>query len=286
MSPKTFFEAIMKPHRLDQVRFFSIHSPLLEHRRDVTSQNGEDGILEHIFTKIPKSESPYCVEFGAWDGKHLSNCYNLIKNDGWSGLLIEANKQKFQQLQKNYEMLKNVKCVNTFVEFEGPNSLDNIMERSGAPVDFDLLSIDIDGADYFIWESLTKFRPKVVVIEFNPSVPNDVIFVQAKDMKVNQGSSLLALIFLGKQKGYELICCTSCNAIFVLSSFYPNFSMTSNHITKMFTPACDGRIFHGYDSEIHIVGMSKLLWSNISIESGDFQVLPASLRRFSDSQTK
>jgi hypothetical protein len=180
--------------------------------------------------------------------------------------------------------LSNIIYGKRFVEFDGPNRLDNLIGEANFPIDFDLLSIDIDGADYFIWESV-NFRPRVVIVEFNETIPNDVIFVQAKSMQINQGASLLALIELGKQKGYELICATVCNAIFVLKEFYPLFGLKSNNINCMYSPTFNGRIFHGYDSSIHVIGMSKLLWSNITLDSKDFQVIPASLRNWGDAQT-
>jgi hypothetical protein len=172
-----------------------------------------------------------------------------------------------------------------FIEIDGSNCLDNAIEEAKYPIDFDLLSIDIDGADYFIWESVKRFRPRVVVIEFNPTIPNDVVFVQEKDMSINQGASLLALVLLAKEKGYELICCTDWNAIFVLKEFYPLFGLQSNHVTSLYAPHCDGRIFHGFDSYIHVTGMPRLMWNEATISSESFQVLEPSLRRFSDAQS-
>lgn len=274
------------PHVLKMVRFFSIDSPLLQHSRNVESQNGEDGIIEYIFGVLPPAERRYCVEFGAWDGKYLSNCFNLVRNRGWSGLFIESDDEKFQKLVANHGQSANVKCRKGFVEFDGNNRLDNFIEEARFPIDFDLLSIDIDGADYFVWESVERFKPRVVVIEFNPSIPNDVIFVQSRDMTINQGASLLALVILGKQKGYELVCVTMCNAIFVLNDLYPLFGLKSNHVTSLYAPVCDGRIFHGFDSYIHVTGMPRLLWTNKTIDPEDLQVLPASLRTFAGAQSR
>ena len=274
------------PHLLQQVRFSKIESPLLQYRLNVESQNGEDGIIKHIFNILPPSENRHCVEFGAWDGKYLSNCFNLVSNLGWFGLFIEANDKKFAQLLLNHGQSINATCFRRFVEFDGPNRLDNLIEEANFPLDFDLLSIDIDGADYFVWESLQRFRPRVVVIEFNPSIPNDVIFVQAKSMNTHQGASLLALVMLGRQKGYELICVTETNAIFVLNEYYPLFGLTSNDVTTLFAPLSDGRIFYGYDSYIHICGMPTLIWSNTNVSSDDFQVLPASSRKWGDAQSE
>jgi hypothetical protein len=67
------------PYINRQVRFFNIDSPLLKYQSNVTSQNGEDGIIQHIFKVLPPAQNRYCVEFGAWDGMHLSNCFNLVR---------------------------------------------------------------------------------------------------------------------------------------------------------------------------------------------------------------
>lgn len=191
---------------------------------------------------------------------------------------MESDQEKFSQLINNYRTEKNVKCLNKRVDFEGKNSLDSILEEALAPKELDFVSIDIDGADFFVWESMHDYRPKVVVVEFNPTVPNDIVFIQAKDMLVNQGCSLAALIMLGKQKNYELICATHCNAFFVEKKYYDSFGIDSNHITSMYKPANDGRIFHGYDSQIYTSGMDRFLWSGIPISDEDMQPLPKSLR--------
>lgn len=277
----------MKPHLLRQVQLFEIDNPLLAHARNVHSQNGEDGILEHIFSVLPgHGAERYCVEFGGWDGRHLSNCCSLIENHGWSGCFIEADERKFGELLANHGANERVRCIRRFVEFEGPDSLDSILAAAGAPADLDLLSIDVDGIDYFIWEGLQRHRPKLVVIEFNPSIPNDVIFVQPKDNRVNQGCSLLALIVLAKMKGYELLCCTSVNAFFVRAELYPAFGLRSNSIHHMRRHDGDGRIFHGYDSYVYVAGMPRLYWSNTEVGSEDFQVLPAALRRFGSAPAR
>ena len=271
------------PHRLEQVINSKVKSPLLGFARNASSQCGEDGILERIFQIIGPTCRHFC-EFGAWDGKHLSNCWNLASNEGWSGTYIEGNEFKFESLLATHESNTLINCINKYVDFDGDNTLDNILASTDCPQHLDLLSIDVDGTDYFIWESLVNYRPRVVVIEFNPTVPNDIIFVQAKNNNINQGCSLLSLIHLGKEKGYELICCTTWNAFFVASELYDEFGIEDNSIECMYQPYLDGRIFHGYDSYIHIVGMEALLWSGIQVSSEDFQVIPKAIRRFGDSQ--
>ena len=94
-------------------------------------------------------------------------------NKGWSGVLIEANKKKFRELQKTYLDVSKAVLINEFVNISGQNTLDEILSKTAIPKEFDFLSIDIDSTDYHIWESLEIYRPKLVVIEFNPSIPNN-----------------------------------------------------------------------------------------------------------------
>ena len=272
--------------KLEVHRFFEHSSPLLKFRSNVASQTGEDGIIERIMELLNPSQR-FCVEFGAWDGKLHSNCFNLLKNKDWSGIMIEANKDKYRELQSTYAGRDNVRTVNEYVDFEGANALDELLDKFGAPRDFGLLSIDVDGCDYYIWESLARFSPEVVVIEFNPTVPNDVLFIQTRSFDVNHGCSLLALVIMGKRKGYELAVCTAWNAFFVRADKYPLLGITNNSLLSLYAPLQDGRIFQGYDGSIHVVGISSLIWKgNIPVSSEDFQVLPKAARVWGDAQKK
>jgi hypothetical protein len=144
----------------------------------------------------------------------LSNTCNLITNHNYEAILIEADKKKFNELNINFPDKKIIK-INKFVNFSGENSLDNILENNSFNKDFDFLSIDIDGCDYWILESLLKFTPKIICIEFNPSIANKVAFIQEKNMKINQGSSAKSIIDLGLKKNYFPIASTDCNLFFV-----------------------------------------------------------------------
>lgn len=271
--------------KLALAQFFEINSPLSKFAKNVTSQNGEDGIIERII-KIISPKNQYCVEFGAWDGKHYSNCYNLLMNKSWRGAMIEANAEKYKELVDTYSGNVNVQCINKYVQFEGHDSLDSILDEIQAPKDIGVLSIDIDGNDYYIWESLKKYTPELVVIEFNPTVPNDVIFVQERSASINQGCSLLSLILLGKELGYELVCCTAWNAFFVKKEKFHTLGVKDNFIFRMYQPVQNGRVFQGYDSYVHVVGMNMLVWKGgTRLTSENFQVLPASQRVWSDTQS-
>jgi len=249
--------------------------------KNVASQEGEDGIIEKIF-EIIGTKNKWCVEFGAHNGHTNSNTWNLINNAGWRSIQIEGDAPRFAQLKDRYKNNQSVITINTFVQFEGENSLDAILERSGAPVDLDFISIDIDGNDFHIWASLTKFRPRLVVIEFNQSIPSDILFVQDKNTAVNQGSSLRAFIELGKSKNYELVATTAGNAFFVLAEDFPKFGIKDNSIDSMhFNGIYESRLFQLFDGTLVICGCQALIWKQgFPITQRDIQVLPDAMRRF------
>jgi hypothetical protein len=251
---------------------------------NVFSQFGEDGILQKVFEILPNGNK-WCVEFGAWDGKYLSNCHNLLANYGWNGVMIEASAKKFQELKKTYQGNTKVHLINRFVSFDGADTLDNILSTTPIPNDLDLLSIDIDGNDYYIWESVVTYSPKVVVIEFNQTIPSDVEFVQEKNVKVNQGAGILSITELGKSRGYELIAATICNAIFVRKEYFGLFGIEDNRPAILWDQETEApRVFQLYDGTIALSKEFELLWNNVNVKRYDLQKLPRYLRVFSDSQ--
>lgn len=184
-----------------------------QHASNIVSQNGEDGILAEIFRRIgPRSR--LCVEFGAWDGKHLSNTWALWHESGWSAVLIEGDRERFLQLEQSITSFPSVKAVHAFVMASGPNTLDNLLSREGvSPDGVDLLSIDIDGDDYHVWSSLAMYAPRVVVVEYNPTIPPELDLVQRQGEYF--GASAAALTRLAREKGYGLAACTATNCIYV-----------------------------------------------------------------------
>jgi hypothetical protein len=253
---------------------------LLQCARNLTSISGEDGILEQIFATIAPVNR-WCVEFGAWDGKTYSNTYHLMTDEGWNGVFIEADSVKFQDLLATYRDNPRAKCLNCFVTFEGANSLDNLLAKVGAPKDLDLLSIDIDGNDYHVWESLVAYQPRVVVIEFNQTIPSHVEFVQPRDMRVQQGNAPLSLVQLGRKKGYELVCVTDYNLIFVKANLAPAFAIADNSLARLRPPAkAQPHIFQLFDGTFVVGGMDQMFWHGIPIRQEKFQVLPKIFRHY------
>jgi hypothetical protein len=175
---------------------------LLDYATDEYSQNGDDGIIERIFSVI--SDAPgLCCEFGAWDGIHFSNTRALILR-GWRAVMIEADPEKFRQLEANYRENDRVVCVRRMVG-EGPNSLDAILADNRVGDRLDFLSIDVDGLDYFILESL-EVRPVCIAVEVNAGhAPESRELIPREIAAQNVGQPLGAFVELAGDRDYRLI---------------------------------------------------------------------------------
>ena len=252
---------------------------LLSYAKDVTSQHGEDGMIEHIFEVIGE-ESKWCVELGALNGKHDSNVWRLLKEKGWSGVLIEADPTYYEKLVAEYSDVPSATCIKAFVSFEGETSLDALFATTKMPTTFDLLSLDIDGNEYHLWDSLVKYTPRVVVIEFNPSIPNDVSFIQPRDMSVFQGASARAFVELAKERGYELVGSNVTNAFFVRKELFPLFDMEENSLASVRTDhRYETMLYQLYDGTLKTSGNQDLIWHKRPIDEERLQVLPRYKRR-------
>jgi hypothetical protein len=186
-------------------------STLKKYRKNIYSQNGEDGVIEEICSRLQITFGTF-VEFGAWDGKHLSNTYRLLEQ-GWSGLHIEGDKNKFEKLLRtSKDFPGRLKTMQAYIEVDGPNKLDNLLACTDVPQEFEVLSIDIDSYDWHVWRSLETYYPTIVIIEINSSIPVGV-YQTHRNNKVS-GSSFSSTVQLGQNKGYAPVCHTG-NLIFV-----------------------------------------------------------------------
>jgi hypothetical protein len=194
---------------------------LLLYQKNVTSQCGEDGVIEEICRRL-NIERGFFVEVGAWDGKHLSNTYSLLKK-GWRGVYIEGDGRRYQDLlnTKN-EFPTQIATICAFVHYEGEKTLDRLLSQTSTPADFDLLSIDIDSYDWQVWESLHNYSPKIVIVEGNSTLLPGVW--QVHEDGITRGSSFTALVKLGEHKGYKLICHTG-NLFFIKKEFLPQMNL-------------------------------------------------------------
>jgi hypothetical protein len=174
--------------------------------RKVSSQNGEDGIIAALLDAIGTTNR-YVVEFGVEDGNEC-NSARLLRECGWNGLLIEGDDGHFDSLERAYAASPRVHVAHHFITAE---NIAQILVEQGVPTDMDLLSIDLDGNDYWVWQALDGYRPRVVVIEYNAAHPPPERWVMAYDPQhvwrgdTYFGASLTSLAALGRSKGYALL---------------------------------------------------------------------------------
>jgi hypothetical protein len=251
---------------------------------NVTSQAGEDGIVEKALSLLPDLDH-WCVEFGAWDGKHASNTYNLIDRGGYSAVHIEPDPGRYRQLCSNHPHKDRATFMNAFVGWTAADGLDYLLRGQPAPRNFDFLSIDVDGNDYHIWDATKELRPKLVLIEYNFTIANAVDFTQPADARRQQGSSAAALIKLAKGKGYELIAVTKYNLLFVDRAYYGLFGIPDNSLEVMRDEE-PNYVFFGYDGTVFLAGNCCLEWHpGLRLSSRKVQILPRILRSYPPTYT-
>lgn len=170
------------------------------------SQNGEDGVIAEIMRRIGVAHATF-VEFGIESGAE-GNCVYLAEARGWSGLFMEGDSDHFARLERRYRDRDRIQTVKAMV---GPDNINDLIRSAGFDDDLDLLSIDIDGNDYWVWEAVDVVTPSVVCIEYNAHVAYGVRAVQPFDPNAHwngssyYGASLAALEDLGREKGYTLV---------------------------------------------------------------------------------
>jgi hypothetical protein len=200
-------------------------STFQKYRRNVYSQNGEDGVIAEIVRRIGLGRSWTC-DVGAWDGRYGSNCYALVKR-GWPCLMIEADPRKFDYLQQlSARANGTIKPFHAHVDHRGgPESLDAIIERAQLPGPLEMISIDIDSYDYHVWQSFTH-RPAIVVIEIGSSTPPGELYIFNGGRRL---TSFSAMLELGRSKEYTLACHTG-NMIFVRNEDAPKLGLTPEEL--------------------------------------------------------
>jgi hypothetical protein len=207
---------------------------LSNYAQNITSQFGEDGIIAEIIRIIGDEIPKYCVEFGAWDGKHLSNTWTLVNQQGWGVCYIEAERKRYLRLKQSYAINPKVTAINDFVTDDSfpETSLKKLLKDAEVPAHIGVLSIDIDGNDYNVWRDFTDFEVDVVIIEYNYTIPADVEYVDDGG-RANMGSSALSLTKLADQKGYKLVACTIANCIYVRNELFHKFNLFDNSVVTL-----------------------------------------------------
>jgi hypothetical protein len=189
----------------------------------IFSQFGEDGILQYLLRHVEVPDTTF-VEIGVGNYRE-SNTRFLVENDNWRGIAVNGDDTHARYiLGSGLAWRHDVEPVQAFVTAE---NVDQLITGNGFTGDIGLLSIDVDGVDYWIWKAITSITPAIVVMEFNAlfgpdstvTVPYDPSFVDAEShySRAHFGASLGALTHLGKERGYQLVGVASnaTNAFFV-----------------------------------------------------------------------
>ncbi|MDO8589679.1 MAG: hypothetical protein Q7R69_00165 [bacterium] len=197
----TYYQGIADPNLSQKIAFKNAEFK-------VYSKHGGDGILALIFSKIGMTNCIF-VEVGVEDGTEC-NTANLSRNFGWNGLLIDANEEWVKRARDFYQEYK-VKVAACLVTAENINQL---LQDNGIGGEIDLLSIDIDGNDYWVWEAINVINPRVVVMEYNTAMGHRSLTIPYNPARRYQndfyyGASLRALSKLAIKKGYNLVACDS-----------------------------------------------------------------------------
>ena len=181
---------------------------LLRYQYQVCSQNGEDGIIQEIFRRVGTTNRVF-AEVGVGDGNENNTAFLL--SQGWRGFWIDGSNEFLSAVKARRDLRDG--CLKWLVSFVSKENGSGPLGQLGVPEEFDLLSIDIDQNTYYIWEGLRGFRPRVVVVEYNPSIPPDIDWkVDYDPNRVwngthNYGASLKAFEKLASQLGYSLVGC-------------------------------------------------------------------------------
>jgi len=203
-------------------------SRLSGHELRVFSQNGEDGVIAELMRRT--STSPrYFVEFGVDRGTE-GNAVFLSDVLGTAGLFIEGDPGSFAHLRDKYRWAETVTTLEGFVT---PSNVETLFRQAAVPTEPDLLSVDVDGNDYWVWEAIESYSPRIVVIEYNSALDPSRRLVQpyteSNDAPESDffGASLGALRSLGETKGYTLVHTdlAGVNAFFVRSDLEPALNL-------------------------------------------------------------
>lgn len=191
---------------------------LTAHRFGIRSQRGEDGVLAAILEEAGVKQRRF-VELGC--GDNGGNSGFLAAELGWTGLMVDGSKEAIAGLRREFRS-REVAVKQGWITRE---DVDDMLGRFGTTGDVDVLSIDIDGNDIWVWEALTAVDPRVVCIEYNTilgpersvAVPYDPDFVRDPKRLFGRyfGASLAALETIGRRKGYRLVAVENVNAFFL-----------------------------------------------------------------------
>ena len=247
--------ALVRHHYLDATTL-PYPQRLTSRRFRLHSQNGEDGMTHAIFSEVGTTDQRF-VEIGA--GVNGGNSGFLADDCGWSGLMIDASASNIARLRQQFpeDRVAVERATMTC------DNVNEVLGRHGMVDDIDFVSLDIDGDDYWIWESLTVCRPRLLIIEYNPLLGPDravvVPYQSPSHADVTKavetgyyGASLAALARLGASKGFRLIAVEprGINAFFLRNDVGPEIPACA--------PTAAFRMFENYRKRVATGGIDQV----------------------------
>lgn len=211
--PDDKFEAMMilQGKIMTELNKSKTSTDIQDYEFKVTSQTGEDGIIQYLINKIPIKNKIF-VEFGVENYTEASTRF-LLQNDNWSGLIIDGNKNYMDSVQNSILGWKyDLNPVTSFITKE---NINEIIRNAGIEGEIGILSVDIDGNDYWVLDSIDCVNPQILIVEYNSlfgptakiTVPYDENFVRTNKHYSNlyYGASISAITELANKKGYALV---------------------------------------------------------------------------------
>jgi hypothetical protein len=213
-------DEMAKPRHADPKR-------LLRYGFKLYSQNDEDGIIQEVFRRIGTTARTF-VEFGVETGAECNTAKLLI--EGWRGLWIEAKADNADAIRRRFAPFLQDGRLTLTQDLVTAENIDALITAGGLAGEIDLVGIDIDYNDYWVWKAITAVRPRVVVIEYNASLRPPLSLTVPYDPHGRwdgsnfYGASLEALVRLGADKGYCIVGCSiaGVNAFFVRADLCGN----------------------------------------------------------------
>ena len=264
------------------------HTPLKEAEFRVHSQFGDDGVIQYLFSRIPAVRT--FIEFGVEDYTEANTRFLLVHDD-WRGLILDGRPNLDAVVSaQGLPMLHDLEVRSAFITAENINGL---IRDAGFSGEIGLLSIDIDGNDYWVWRAITGVSPQVVVVEYNAvfgrdravTIPYDPAFTRqaAHHSWLYFGASLRALCQLAEEKGYAFVGCTSAgnNAYFVRKDLAGPFRILTpeeGFVDSQFRESRDerGRMSRlggsaRWDAIAHLPVVDLVSGATVPLDHGDVQ---------------
>lgn len=199
------------------------------------SQNEEDGIIHEIFNRIGVANRMF-FEFGVEVG--LENNTHLLLNQGWEGAWIDGSQNNLNFIMSKFASAISTGKLRAYQSFVSRENINQIISELALPEEIDIISIDIDGNDYYVFEAIQNLRPRVVVIEYNAKFPPPIKWV----MKYNPefkwsgtsyfGASLSSMTIMAEKKGYTLVGTNITGS----NAFYVRNDLVSGKFCEPLTP--------------------------------------------------